>query len=365
MKMKKMFLMLFAAAVLMTGCQKNKSNPVGEVPTQEATLQQPTAEPTQASTEEPTQKGPTVVDGMERSPLTGEWVMPEVAQRRPMAVMINNVKEAIPQSGIARSEVLYEAYVEGNITRLMMITQDYDDLDKIGPVRSCREFYIFFAKEYEAAYIHFGFSPIAAEQLAKAESNALDGNSGWCDFFRSTDRKAPHNAYTTTDGILKSMDKKKISVQLPSDFNQPLLFNQYDDEVIVPQGGQNCTTFLPGYSYNKPEFRYNEQDGLYYRYQFGEAHVDMETKEQLAFTNILVKYVDSHMFDKTPVLHLEGEGQGLFITSGRAVEVTWKKDTEYGATRYYYANGEEIVLNPGRVMVCVIQNNNKDGVEVK
>lgn len=362
MKIKTILLPLLAGAVILSGCSK-QSNPTGDVPTE---IKTEAVTETQAPTEEPTQEGPSVVEGMERSPLTGEWVEPEVAQRRPFAVMINNVKEAIPQSGIARAEVLYEAYVEGNITRLMMITQNYDGLEKIGPVRSCREYYVYFAKEYEAAYVHFGKSILAAELLSKPVSNSMDGNDGWCSFYRSTDRKAPHNAYTTTEGILGSMDKKKISVDLPADFKQPLAFNEYDDKQIELEKGTECTSFKPGYTYNKPEFKYNKEDGLYYRYQFDSEHVDMETGEQLAFKNILVKYVDSHLFDNyTPVLNLEGKGEGLYITNGRAVEVTWEKSSEFGATKYYYADGSEVVLNQGKVMVCVIPNGSKSGVEVK
>ncbi len=362
MKIKTILLPLLAGAVILSGCSK-QSNPTGDVPTE---IKTEAVTETEAPTEEPTEEGPSVVEGMERSPLTGEWVEPEVAARRPFAVMINNVKEAIPQSGIARAEVLYEAYVEGNITRLMMITQNYDGLEKIGPVRSCREYYVYFAKEYEAAYVHFGKSILAAELLSKSVSNSMDGNDGWCSFYRSTDRKAPHNAYTTTEGILGSMDKKNISVDLPSGFTQPLAFNEYDDKQIELENGTDCTSFKPGYTYNKPEFKYNKEDGLYYRYQFDSEHVDMETGEQLAFKNILVKYVDSHLFDNyTPVLNLEGKGEGLFITNGKAVEVTWEKNSEFGATKYYYADGTEVVLNQGKVMVCVIPNSSKSGVEVK
>lgn len=366
MKMKKILMTLLTATVIMAGCSKNESNtsPVGQtdatvppVVTIEATTEAPTEAPT---------KAPSVMEGMERSPLTGLWVTPEVAARRPFAVMINNVKEAIPQSGIARAEVLYETYVEGNITRLLMLTQNYDGLEKIGPIRSCREFYIFFAKEYEATYVHFGRSILAVEQLAKPESNSMDGNYGEYATFRSTDRVAPHNAYSTTKGILGGMEKKNISVNLPDGFKAPVLFNVYDDEEINLEGGVPCTTFRPGFSYNKPELIYNEADGLYYRNQFGAKHVDMETGEQLAFKNILVKYVDSHLFDNyTPVLNLEGSGTGLYITNGKAVEVNWKKDDKLGATTYYYADGSEVVMNQGKVMICVIHNADKESVEIK
>lgn len=243
---------------------------------------------------------------MSRSPLTGEWVAPTVAARRPFAVMLNNIKDAIPQSGISRTEVLYEAYVEGNTTRLMMINQNYD--------------------EYAS--------------------------------YRTTDCVTPHNAFTTTENILAGMARKGISENLPAGFTQPLAFNQDDASQIVIEGGHPCTLFKPGFTYNKPELRYNAEDGLYYRYQFGETHIDLETGTQLAFKNIIVKYVDGYLFDNyTPVLTLEGSGAGLFISNGVAADVTWKKDSLYGQTKYYYPNGKE--------MVFVISNDDRKNVVVQ
>lgn len=67
----------------------------------------------------------------------------------PVAVMLNNIKQGCPQSGIANAGVVYEAPVEGDITRLMGIFEDYKDLERIGSVRSCRDYYIFYANEFE------------------------------------------------------------------------------------------------------------------------------------------------------------------------------------------------------------------------
>ena len=83
-----------------------------------------------------------VVDGQMQSYLTGEWKEEDVVKRRSMAVMIPNNKAALPQYGISLASIIYEAPVEGRITRLMAFFEDYDDLVCVGPVRSCIYYYV-------------------------------------------------------------------------------------------------------------------------------------------------------------------------------------------------------------------------------
>ena len=59
------------------------------------------------------------VDGKIQSYLTGEMVDVAKANRRPVAVMMSNDKASLPQYGINRADVVYEAPVEGDMTRSM------------------------------------------------------------------------------------------------------------------------------------------------------------------------------------------------------------------------------------------------------
>ena len=97
----------------------------------------------------------TAQDGMVRSYLTGQWVPAEAGNRRPVAVMMSNDKAALPQYGINRAGVVYEAPVEGGMNRYMAIIEEYDDLERIGSVRSCRTYYTYFAREFDAVYAHY------------------------------------------------------------------------------------------------------------------------------------------------------------------------------------------------------------------
>ena len=110
-----------------------------------------------------------------KSYLTGENVPESIGRRRPVAVMMGNNSVGDPQSGIGHAGVVYEAPVEGNITRLMGILEDYGELERIGSVRSCRDYYLFYANEFNAIYAHYGQ---AAYALPYLEQHVIDNLNG-------------------------------------------------------------------------------------------------------------------------------------------------------------------------------------------
>ena len=165
-----------AGGIMLTGCQKNESGSAEPTatpePTEEAT-EEVTPEPTAMAAEEPEPTEDPIPDGYVVSYLTGEYVPEAIGRRRPVAVMLNNLRPACPQAGIANAGVVYEAPVEGGITRLMGVFEDYDNLEKIGSVRSCRDYYIFYASGFDAIYTHYGQSAYALPFLELPEVNNI------------------------------------------------------------------------------------------------------------------------------------------------------------------------------------------------
>ncbi len=296
-------------------------------------------------------------EGQARSMLTGEWVDEDTARSVPVAVMYSNIYDAMPQSSISYADVVFESLVEGGITRLCCLFENQTQLEKIGPVRSCRTYYLMFAKEFEANYVHFGYSEYAEKYLKQSKFHSLDGMV-YCNFYRTDDRVAPHNAYTSWDGIMESVKEKGYQTVYTSDYTSPFTFNTDDNKDIVIQNGQDCSAFYVGYPYNKPWFEYDNQTKTYKRFQFEAPQIDELNGQQLAYKNILVKYVEPQYYDNgTPNYKVSGTGKGLYITDGKAVEVTWVKRSETeGATRYYYSNGEEVILNQGKTYICQVES---------
>ncbi len=296
--------------------------------------------------------------GMAKSPLTGEWVDENVAETRPVAIMINNIRDAQPMSGISQADVMIEAPVEYNISRCMAIFQDYEDLDKIGSIRSCRLHFAIMANEYNSIYIHYGASDIAYSFLYKGLVDHLDGMADDEVFYRSSDRVAPHNAYTSAEGIKKGVERKEFDTLLSDDAVFPLTFNEDDEKEIDLESGEEALNVVTNFPHNKPYFEYNAETKTYDRFQFGEAHIDVENGEQLTFKNLIVQECSWYMADsKHKHINTTGEGTGRYYTNGKMVNITWSKDSDMGTTKYYYEDGSELVLNQGKTFISIeIQN---------
>ena len=120
---------------------------------------------------------------------------------RPIAVMIDNHNLAWPQAGLNDAYMVYEIVVEGGETRLMALFKG-KDIEKIGPVRSSRHYFLDYAMENDAIYVHFGWSPQAQSDISKYKINNINGISeDGTTFWRVKDKSAPHNAVTSTKKI--------------------------------------------------------------------------------------------------------------------------------------------------------------------
>ncbi len=299
-------------------------------------------------------------EGQVRSFLTGEFVDEEKGLRRPLALMVENTKEAIPQYGLGSASVIYESPVEGSITRLMAIFEDWDNLEVIGNVRSCRPYYVYFANEFNAIYAHAGQS-IHGKVLL--ETGIIDDLNGVDDtavvnamFFRSSKGKAPHNLYTSGEGVNKGIALKGYSTSYADGYTGHFKFAT--DEENTLSKGEDCEAFKMYYFYNHPYFIYDKESGLYKRYQFKGAQIDGNTNEQLTAKNIIIQNVDYSMYEQTQYLNITvtGTGTGKYITNGKMIDITWQKASEYDQTHYYDADGKEIKLNPGVTWVLISQN---------
>lgn len=313
-----------------------------------------------------------------RSFYTGEWINDTIGYRRPIAVMINNIEAALPQSGISYADIIFEAQCEGGITRLMGVFQNYDDITSLGSIRSCRDYYIWLAAECDAAYFHFGQSDFALEFLSDPALMTFNGMTGMYNYERATDRVAPHNVFSTPKDLVQAMVNKGVTTYLDETFTGPFKFNKNDNEKITAHEGEECYRLETGYTYNNAYFEYNEEDGLYYRYQYGAPQIDAMTGEQIAVTNIVCKFVPGDEYwNGSPRYLLTGQGLGLVVTNGTASWVRWDKGVDgvntnlgfeyyygYGITSYWYFDDTLVELNQGKTWVCIMEQENQPNVKI-
>lgn len=321
--------------------------------------------PTEASTtivEETTTEDPNA--GKVISYLTGEYVKPKRAERRPVAVMYNNIINAIPHSGLSNADVIYEAPVEGSLTRLMGIFDNYDKLEKIGSIRSSRIYYCYFALEWDAIYCHFGQSKYALDFLQSGNIDTVSSLTAGNNFYRTSDRVAPHNCFISGEKINEAIESLEHRKKYEKDYTGKFQFAE-PDTIVELTSKKIATKVELGYPINQPWFEYNSEDGQYYRYQYDDKHIDDQNNEQLHCSNIIVQFVNASIYPdgKSLDITLTGSGDGWYVTKGKAQKVTWKKDETMGRTKYYDKDGNEITLNTGKTWICMVQNEYSDNVK--
>ncbi len=366
------FCLLIAA--LTTGCKSSKKDPTNEtiqnqtheedippgeeIEVDEEQEQEIETEIEVESNEEDSHEGQVI------NPLTGLWINEEVLTRRPIGIMINNLKQAMPQSGIAQADIIYETLVEGGITRLFAIFKDFD-AGKIGPVRSARHSYLDFAFDHDAIFVHYGQSEYA-KAFVDLNSPHLNGMS-YLDsimFYQDHKRERPHNTYTSLDGLLAGWDKQGYRKTCKEDFVSKLVFSEEAQDLDTDCIAKKVV--LDFSHVQKPWFEYDEETKDYARYQFGDKHIDGETGEQLLFKNIIIQLTSIWTIKGDPYgcqnMNLITSGTGYYISHGQAKKITWEKKSHYDPTRYYDEKGNSLILNPGKTWIAVYPKNRESKI---
>ena len=286
----------------------------------------------------------------------------ESSNSRPYAVMIPNDGSAKKrQYGINSAYMIYEITVEGGITRLMALFKDVD-VDKIGPVRSARHYYLDYALESDAIYVHFGWSPQAQSDISSMGINNLNGLYNPSNMFaRDKNYSSPNNAFTSTEKIKKAAESKDYS--LKSTEYEVLKYAKNVDlsknDTKIP--ANNIKINYAGGAYVK--YIYDEINKYYLRYNNENKHIDNNTNEQVHMKNIIVLKMDTINIsgdDKgRQNLNNIGSGEGYYITEGSAIKITWSKDSRTSKTVYKDIKGKELKINDGNTFIQ-IQPENKD-----
>jgi hypothetical protein len=330
--------------------------PVATVP--EPTVEvTPTPTPTEAPTEPPPTPEPTAVTVL--APLTGLPVSPEAAQRLPIAVMVDDHVDARPQSGFNAASIVWQAPAEWGIPRYMLVFQDKIPA-AVGPIRSAREYYVEWAAEYGAMYVHHGGSPQALTTLRNRGSGEWVWNADgfrWIGryMWRSASRFAPHNVYTDGEHL------RDLAERLGAD-DGPLKsawsFGTPAEPGARPIGGSIKVT----YPYESITYRYDASTNRYERFINGarKPQVDTADGKVVAPTNVVILRMAfaplSYGANNHGRLEADNVGTGVawISTNGRTVKGTWSKKSKTAPTLLFGRDGEPFVLTPGQTFMQVL-----------
>lgn len=327
-------------------------------PSQRPSASQPTATPTPEPTPTPDPEPEF------RNPLTGVPTESDLSGQMPVAIMLNNLKQALPQQGNSQADIIYEVLAEGGITRMLAVYQDPSQLGLIGSVRSARLYYWELAQGHDAVYIHAGGSPEFYTTKQNLGLVTVDGVNGYYSsasagmFWRDRDRiEGHHYAYehsllTSGEAITTILSQRGVLGPHKDGFSYDMTFV----EDGTPAGGAPAATVtVPFSNYKTGVFRYDAASGLYTVEEYGQPYIDGNDGSQVAVTNLLVLQTRCTVVDDAGRLEVDlTSGNGWYACGGRIVPITWTKGQRTEQLRYYTEDGAELALGEGKSYVCII-----------
>lgn len=311
---------------------------------------------------------------------------------RPIAFMIDNNINAMPQAGLLEADLVYEIIVEGGETRLMLVMQG-KDLDKIGPLRSARHYFLDYALENDAIYVHYGQSPQAKEDIESLSISDINGiYESESLFWRDSSRYAPHNAVTSTANIEKIIEREGFRTtthqdpvlnyvveqeldsieEIEQQEQQEKAENQQQSSSVSENNNQEEETqttsqiqeawevTIPYSVYNTVKYEYDPETQTYIRYSRDKKQVDWETEKEVTTKNIIITFIENESIDSygRQTLYNIKKADGYYITNGKAIPITCEKTSRSGKTIYKDLNGNELKVNDGKtfIQICPINS---------
>lgn len=319
-----------------------------------------TPSPTATATPDPSPTPIAHANILDGAPMTdAEWQARK--DLLPVAVMFDNSPDAFPQTGLDKADLVYEAFVEGGITRFMAVFWG-QEADYLEPVRSARTPFVVWVSELDALYGYAGEADTdngadAGGQIQDWGIKALNalGGAGTGAYYRDSSRYAPHNLVTSTTALRNAATRAGYT---GSPTVQSWLFRNPGDPPPTgsPAGGIEIDFEGERYANDVVQWKWDPATSSYLRFEFGGPHIDGKTNQQLHFTNVIVMTAAATVVDSSGHVLIDqiGSGPATVFFDGQAIKGTWKKVDRTSRTRFYDANGNEIPLERGPTFIEVI-----------
>ncbi|MDD6263242.1 MAG: DUF3048 domain-containing protein [Clostridiales bacterium] len=307
---------------------------------------------------------PDYADPLAYNFLTGE-AFPEKAEsaRRPTAVSVNNLSTAAKyQCGLSKADIVFEVEVEGGITRLLALFADPSEVGKLGSIRSARPVMVGIALGFDAYFVHSGGSKQAYSELAQYGVPDIDGMKAYAGYFYYDDAivkatSLEHGYFTSGNNVASAIEKYDSGAsrtEIKHGYNDFLNFYVSPTDI----GGEPAARVTTKYGSYCPYFVYSEADGLYYRWQYGRAHTDYSTGEQLSFCNVIVLSVDSWVISNDSAGRRQfddvGSGNGILASKGTYINIKWEKPSYDAPLTLTAEDGSPLYVNIGSSFISYV-----------
>ncbi len=299
----------------------------------------------------------TPVQGEFRHPLTGVRLEEPIERPQVYGLMVDHSQDAWPPSGVDQAFLVIEAPVEAGIPRLLAFFSSDQQVDKIGPVRSARPYFVDWNNELDALYVHVGGSDAALEQISL--DGTFDLNQFWNGnvFWRAPDRVAPHNTYTSTDLLASAVAKFRAASKAPF-----LVYGSWkfqDPPALRPEMGIGVMIdYFP--TIYRGTWKYQPDTNTYRRLQSGLPFA-MQNGTVIETNNVAVMITGIQVIDQIGRRQVKtiGEGEALVFRDGEMISAKWKKPSQSERLRFYDESGQEILWNPGQTWIEVVDSRDR------
>jgi len=330
----------------------------------------PGEDPDDDDYDEPEQRPPSTpdpdanLDGL--NPLTGTPMDSRYDRNRPLAIVLNNLPEALPLNGVSDADILYEYPVEGGLTRMLALYQDVFYVEKMGSIRSARHYTVQIANAYDAILVSAGRSPQAQEEVRSLGIpflNEVEGPHREI-FFRDRNRipgrrvESLHSVVTTGARIFEWLPKYDFRATHEANYVNSLNFVSDG----TPRGGATANEVHVRFSSAKSTtFIYDTDERVYKVRQSNVDFVDANDNSRPVFANVLIV--------KTSVSGLQGDdagrldivttgsGTGYFASGGRYIPINWSRADKSSQYVYTHEDGTPLNLSAGKTYICILPRN--------
>lgn len=302
------------------------------------------------------------------STLDGTQTSKELANRHPLAVIIENHTQARPQVGLDKASIVYEAISEGGITRFMAIYGS-QDASKVGPVRSARTYFLDWNAEYNGFLAHVGGNIDALDRISQEGVLDLDEfGLGTKAYWREPEagKAIEHTMFSSTEKLYAAAKEKKWDMN--GSFKSLKFLNPKKIEKN-PNTLQEITIDFSSPQY-KVKYTYDPAKNVYLREMNGLPHRDSATGNQLAPTNIIIQSVPraeaiTRINEQGWKMDTIGEGKAYIFYNGQRFDASWKKTDLKSRTLFYDSSGQEISFLPGQFWYEIVPPDVFDKIDIK
>ncbi len=297
------------------------------------------------------------------NPLTGEPVAEDISANRPVMVMLNNVRQALPQSGNGQADIIYEILEEGGITRMLGVYQDIGQVEgNLGTIRSTRPYYVYLVAGMDGILVHAGGSPAAYDAIEAYQVTDLDALSGAATslFWRDSARRSAgyateHTMYITASDISDYLAGGSVRTEHEAGFTVQQTF--VEDGTPADGSDANIIT-VPFSGYKTGVFTYDAETGKYLVSEYDAPYVDETTGEQVSVENVLIIMTRISQIEGDSKGRLDvtmtGNGIGYYACNGKYIPINWSRPSLDSQYQFTTMDGEPLSLGVGKSYVNIV-----------